>query len=1042
MPAVQLPLAAAPHNNQQLFSDYYLNELLPHRADWKSLQWEAQLAMAEIVAVFGRFTPSGIEAQTEDDLVKPILRILGHTFEVQPALTTPDGTKKPDYVLYRDEAGVRAHKGKVLTEEVLRTTAFAVADAKHWNRPLDVALKHHKGDPFHNRNPSFQIAFYVQHSGLPWGILTNGRLWRLYQRDTAHKLDRFYEVDLEALVRSGDAGKFLYFYALFRRAAFEPGATGVQEILQQSIDYALKVGDQLKRQVFDALRHLAQGFLDYPGNGLTPDSATLKAIYDNSLILLYRLLFVFYAEARELLPLRESADYRDSYSLRSITHEIADADQRGQRLLPTSGTRWPKLQTLFAAIDQGSPPLKVATFNGGLFDPTRHPFLERYLVGDRHLAHALDTLARVDGKFVDYRDLAEQHLGTIYEGLLEYHLETIAPEEGWAIDLVNDRGERKKIGSYYTPNYIVKYIVDHTLGPVLREAVAGKRDEEKIDAILRVNVLDPAMGSAYFLVEATEYIARFLVNLALAPPGGAGSEEESDLAYWKRRVVQSCVYGVDVNPLAVELAKLSLWLSTVAKDRPLSFLDHHLRTGNSLIGTRVTETGESRRQVAAAKKGAQKAAQKAAAGQLSMMDEDAFRRSMSLAVDSMWTVEHSTSATVEDVKTQERLYLDLHETLTGRYGRFADLVTAADFGLAIDTSLWPSLSDFALGRAALVPPSFHRWLAEAEAAAARDRFFHWDLEFPEVFFDRHGRPLGEEAGFHAVVGNPPYVRQERLATIKPYLRERYHSFDSVADLYIYFFERGLLLLNNRGRLGYISSGTFARANFAKPFRAFLPGAAQVEQVIDFGENQPFVGAEMVRPSIVILSKGSQSHGFQSLFLTGKIPASLDAAMDVEGVHVDGDALQQSEWTFQVGAISTLFRRLVKTGSPLKEFANGPILRGILTGLNEAFVVDQATRDGLLAGDGQARALIHPLVTGQDLRPWYQEEEGRYLIVMPAGWSKKTFGEGRSEDEASTQLRQRHPSIAAHLEPFAAKARQRGDKGDCCLTSTRFAGDDN
>jgi hypothetical protein len=1028
MAAVQLLLTVAPHTNHQLFSDHYLNEILPKRVEWQGLVSEATRALAEIAAVLERFTPSEIEAQTEEDLVRPILKLLGHTFEVQPALATPDGTKKPDYVLYRDEAAVKANKGRTLDEDAVRTTAFAVADAKYWNRPLDVALKHQKGDPFNNRNPSFQIAFYMQHSGLPWGILTNGRRWRLYHQSTAHKLDRFYEVDLAALIRAGDPARFLSFYAFFRREAFEPGPIGVDEVLQQSIDYALKVGGQLKRQVFDALRHLAQGFLDYPENQLTANPATLKEIYDNSLILLYRMLFILYAEARELLPVRESPVYRDSYSLRALTREIADADQRGRQLLSMSGTRWPRLRTLFSAIDRGNPPLHVATFNGGLFDPERHPFLEQYVVGDRHLEQAIDTLARVDGQFVDYRDLAEQHLGTIYEGLLEYHLETIDPEEGWQVDLVNDRGERKKIGSYYTPNYIVKYIVDHTVGPVLQAAVDGKSDEEKIEAILRVNVLDPAMGSAYFLVEATEYIARFIVNLAVTQPNGEGSEE-SDLAYWKRQVVQSCIYGVDINPLAVELAKLSLWLSTVAKDRPLSFLDHHLRTGNSLVGTRITETEEPHRQAAAATKGKRREARATAVGQLSMMADDAFRQSMSRAVDSMWAVERSKSATVEDVKTQERLYRDLHQSLTGKYGRFADLVTASDFGLNIDTSLWPSLSDFALGRAALVPPSFHRWMADAVKTAERERFFHWDLEFPEVFFDQHGGSLGDEAGFHAVVGNPPYVRQERLAVIKPYLRTRYQSFSSVADLYVYFFERGIHLLSSAGRLGFISSGTFARANFAKPFRAFLPIAAQVEQVIDFGENQPFAGAEMVRPTIVVLGKGSQAHGFRSLFMAGKIPTSLNAAMDAEGVHADADVLQQPEWTFQLASTSILSRRLTTVGRPLGKVVKSRVLIGVKTGFNEAFVIDQATRERLLAVDGSADSLIHPLVTGQDLRPWYTEEEGRHLIVIPAGWSKRHLGQGLSEDDAWIRLGERHPSVAQHLQPFAAKARMRGDKGD-------------
>jgi hypothetical protein len=137
---------------------------------------------------------------------------------------------------------------------------------------------------------------------------------------------------------------------------------------------------------------------------------------------LYRLLFVLYAESRDLLPVHESEMYRDTYGLHAIKHDVA----RGRPLSPESATLWPRLRELFRIINKGRAPLKVATFNGGLFDPARHPFLERKTVGDGHLQQAVDKLARIDGQFVDYRDLAERHLGTIYEGLLEYHLEALS----------------------------------------------------------------------------------------------------------------------------------------------------------------------------------------------------------------------------------------------------------------------------------------------------------------------------------------------------------------------------------------------------------------------------------------------------------------------------------------------------------------------------------------------------------------------------------------------------------------------------------------
>ena len=1070
MSSTQLPLPAGPrHRNQQLFSDYYLDHLLPARGDWQMLAAaaEAGAARARIAAIFAGFTPSKVEAQTEHELVRPILAALGHTFEVQAPLATAQGTKKPDYILYRDLAALNANKGAILDEACLAAGGLAAGEAKYWDRPLDIALRDAQrvGDPFDNRNPSYQIAFYMLHSGVPWGILTNGRLWRLYHRDTAHKLDRYYEVDLLALLASEDPGAFLYFYVFFRRAAFDPGPLALTALLQASRDYAAGVGETLKAQVYEALRHLAQGFLDHPDNRLAPDAETLGLIYSNALILLYRLLFVFYAEARGLLPVGESELYRGRYSLYAIARDVARDLRSGVHLLPSSATLWPRLRELFRIIDAGSPPLKVATFNGGLFDPGKHAFLEAHTVGDAHLQQAIDRLARVEGQFIDYRDLAERHLGTIYEGLLEYHLilaplpspERTAAQErgggrGWGeeVVLVNDKGERHATGSYYTPDYIVKYIVEQAVGPALAAAVAGKRDDRaKIAAVLDVNVLDPAMGSGHFLVEATEYIARFLVDLGVAPVEGSRSKvegsaapslqpatlnlsPETDLAYWKRRVAQSCIYGVDLNPLAVDLAKLSLWLITAAKDRPLSFLDHHLRPGNSLAGARLADLTDARNQVSRrnlVSSAARKARQAEAAGQIGLFTDDDFRQSMSLAVGSLWLIEANPAEEVAQVKEQEHLYAELRRSFTEHYARLADLATANRFGLGVDAALWGPLAEYAAKRGLAAFPKFDAWLAQAADLARRHRFFHWELEFPEVFFDRHGGPLGDRAGFDAVIGNPPYVRQELLKPSKPFFESTFASFHSTTDLYLYFYEQGLRLLQESGRLAYISSGTFARGNFAVPFRKWLPAQAQLETIIDFGENQPVPGAEMVRPSIVVLRKTPQAEAFRSLFIADKVPSNLRQAVDVDGVDCDSDALQQPEWSFQPAASTRLLNRLLGAGQKLADVLEGRLYLGVKTGLNEAFIVDQVTRDRILQISPNAGEIIKRSVRGEDLRPWYQENEGRYMIVLPAGWTRAQLGDKPTEADAWRWLNDSYPGVAQHLNPFVEAARKRQDVGD-------------
>jgi hypothetical protein len=261
------------------------------------------------------YVPSDNEAQTERDLVRKVLEALNHTFEVQAGLRTSAGVQFPDYVFYRDLESVNANKGKTLTAELLEAGGLAVGDAKYWDRPLDLSLKRKDADPLTNANPSYQISFYIQQSGVEWGILTNGRLWRLYHRNSAHRLDRFYEVNLPDLVSGHDVHRFLYFFAFFRREAFTVQPLGLEAILRASADYARGVGDSLKDQVYEALRHAAQGLLDYAPNKLVPTDQTLKEIYDASLIVLYRLLFVLHTESRELLPITANESYREDYSL-------------------------------------------------------------------------------------------------------------------------------------------------------------------------------------------------------------------------------------------------------------------------------------------------------------------------------------------------------------------------------------------------------------------------------------------------------------------------------------------------------------------------------------------------------------------------------------------------------------------------------------------------------------------------------------------------------------------------------------------------------
>ncbi len=767
---IQLTIGiTSPHRNQYLFSDHYLDELLRQDPRWSQalpqaetfFQWLQQRYAQEQAQL-----PQYNESQLEEHWIKPILTQLGHVFEPQASVPGLDaGVTFPDYVFFPDEAARQLAAGVQKTGEYAHH-ALAVGEAKRWN--LDLGKKQKGGGAsFEARNPMWQIDYYIRTTELEWGILTNGRLWRLVHKDTSHRLSIYYEVNLVDLLTRGEADALRYFTLFFRQAAFRPDDQGrvfLQDALAASSAYAVALEEDLEQNAYRALEWLMQGFLDLPANKLGADK--LRTIYDNSLYLLYRLLFILYAESRDLLPVANQ-EYRQHYSLMDIKGDIARKDVP---TAPMTTVVWDRLRTLFHIISGDDPQLNqhlgVPRYNGGLFDPTLHPFLEQNQVGDQALVEAVDLLCRrtseAGREFVDYRTLGVRQLGSIYEGLLEYQpryayapMAAIRGSKGerWVKDseapagarvierrdtgqvyMETDRGERKATGSYYTPQYIVEYIVENTLGPLVDEAVTRVKERAKaaktkteralalqslVDEILNLKVLDPAMGSGHFLVEATDFLA---LALATDPYVETDAPAEEDLIHWKRRVVERCIYGVDKNPLTVELAKLSLWLSTVAADRPLSFLDHHLRCGDSLIGAKVADLGWAPPVLLSKKAQQNLAAEKA--GQLNMFEHVLSQR-LPVVMGRILEITEVESDTYETVRAKEGADQAIRQ-LKAPFQAIANMWVSAYF----DHHFSPGDYDEALG--AISKPEELMALAavaQAQAITGERTFFHWELAF-------------------------------------------------------------------------------------------------------------------------------------------------------------------------------------------------------------------------------------------------------------------------------------------------------------------------
>ena len=877
-----------PFLNRGLFSDHFLKVRLPQ---WKEWETDEELATfrKELMSLYDStkpILPTLNEAQTEKEFIQPLLDLLGYanSYIVQAPTKVGQQTNRPDYALFPDETTKNKAYQKLKDNDYAQ--CIGIADAKYWERELDLA-KSSERDTLTNQNPSFQIVSYLTGTQQKWGILTNGRLWRLYCIKSHLPLGNYYQVDLVQLLEEAPEEQLKYFYLFFCKAALLQldGKSFLDHVLEGSNEYAVELEADIKERAYEVVEFLCRGFAaGFSHEQLT--EPTLKDIYDNSLTLLYRLLFVFYAEARELLPLTTSVSYRDNYSMRKITHDIDEVIRKGQQLTSQSTIYYQRVGSLFGLINTGDPGLGVPEYNGGLFDPEEHPFLEEHAIADAHLVPAIQQLAQVYDKelkrvaAVDYNTLSERHLGSIYEGLLEFKLRTapcnlVTIKEKGSIKyapaskhpgkkiaykkdelyLANDKGERKASGSYYTPEYIVNYIVENTLDPLvkeaqekvktlkpevdratakwrkLREQKQGLEPTEKYDhkiaeeregllkPYISLKVLDPAMGSGHFLARSTDFLAEAIVT---DPSIESTLEltEESELTYYRRRVVESCIYGVDLNPLAVELAKLTLWLGTVAKSKPLSFLNHHLRVGNSLIGAKVAALDEIPK--TKGKKGKSLDLSRAPV-QLGLFQE-AFNKKLYDLLQNRALIAQLPTETLEDIHSKEKWERDFEHDAE-RFRTLADLWVSTYFDNSVRWDEYNTLVE----NLQSPQPEWEKLLRKESVKKAlgmreEKHFFHWELEFPEVFYDEQGNRK-TDAGFDAVVGNPPYVDSEEMARsqieLRQYCATQWKAASGNWDLFVVFVELGLTLSRCGGCSSLIVPNKLLGAEYSVAIQSLL-----------------------------------------------------------------------------------------------------------------------------------------------------------------------------------------------------------------------------
>ncbi|GAA0530934.1 TaqI-like C-terminal specificity domain-containing protein [Halorubrum ejinorense] len=896
----QATIGSGPYRNSNLFSGYYLDERVADLDDWESDD-EAEAAfeaLRELWELEGEYVASHGEDELIDQWIGEVLDILG--FDTISEGTLPGGGGYVDRLLYesRDDRYAAVDRKENDDREGMFAGASALLEAKQWGHDFEKRFSDER--PY--RDASHQVKYYLERTppDLKWGLLTDGKKWRLYGTKD-YETQTYYEVDLPELLESGDLQQFKYFYCFFRPKAFVEvaGSSFLETVWSESETAAQELGEDLQDNVFTALRVLGKGFVENNDIEIDledEDGLSADELKEQSLVLLYRLMFVLYAESRGLIDPEKpdaNAEYHENFSLEEVRSDIMETVEGGdvesgaafrEEYSTFSTTIWNRLSRLFELIDEGEEELDIPPYNGGLFDHDDHEFLSENSVSDPAIAEVifrLSTTQNDEGEYVpaDYADLDTRHLGSIYEGLLEHEFR-IAPEAGMAavaedggqvwkpgdevsvadavevvdeggLYVVNDEGERKATGAYYTPDYVVTYIVEETIDPLIDEIHAdleadglsqsdGEYFRRFYDRVTDLTVLDPAMGSGHFLTKATGYLTEHVMSVVREQEIQSYDEQE-----FRRTISKEVIYGVDLNGMAVELAKLSMWLETLAADQPLAFLDHHLKDGNSLVGSDITEvlSDDSEEN----------------GGQLTLTQAFARVRQDTLGhvMDLMADLLAYDNDSLESVKSMEELYDEIRDDpLYTRLFELANVHTAEEFGCDVPEDAYEQMAGAIEDADDWAEIREKDWFIAAQATADQQDFFHWELEFPEVFFNGDGEKL-DGSGFDVVVGNPPWVSNWELTEANKDLPERLESiYPEVAvghwDMYVLFCYKSLQLTQkNNGQHAFITPSSLGTEKYARNIRKYLIEETDIRQLIHFGERSIF--QEVDRQCLIYIS---------------------------------------------------------------------------------------------------------------------------------------------------------------------------------------------
>jgi adenine-specific DNA-methyltransferase len=598
--------------------------------------------------------------------------------------------------------------------------------------------------------------------------------------------------------------------------------------------------------------------------------------------------------------------------------------------------------------------------------------------------------------------------------------------------------ERGQSGTFYTPRGVVqfmcveslsRYLADETgmdldvvrqlteFDPALHEErineLLTKEQAKKIKkALASVKVCDPSVGSGAYPIGMMQVIVAVKQAIACREEGRAVKRGSLRISEWKREIIANNLYGVDIKPEAIEIAKLRMWLSMVVdipeiEDvEPLPNLDYKLMAGNSLISTicgeRIIPDVTKDNQLALVVNPVQGEIQRLADLQQQYFNSSSDERK-ALSAEILAAEKQVFRLAIDDRrkfwKSEQRRLETNAARLKGKVSRAAAKEQAT---------------------AELKLRELDRMGSDVERGLKSLDFFQWQLHFHDVF--------QEKGGFDIVIGNPPYVRQEEIKELKPALQSEYDCYTGTADLFVYFYERAFQLLRSGGNLTYITSNKYMRSGYGEKLRQFLSSQGTIQHLIDFGDAPVFEA--IAYPSIMLVTKATpKNHNITALTWNAeKSINSLSAEFRSSSFTIEQKELTADGWGLESPVTLRLLEKLRAAGQPLGEYIDGRFYYGIKTGFNEAFVVDRATRNRLIAEHPSSAEVLEPFLRGRDVKRWHTDFADQYLIKIESSENKLHPWSKASGKEAEKIFSKRYPAIHAWLGKSRDALIKRCDQG--------------